>query len=376
MSHFLSNKYKHINKDNMSYLSDENQPEDERRNNAFQAVNAVREAVTIAKRASQPITYEQTLDLVHDLDPELYGEVTTLLARKNESDFVKYYTQKAEAITTEENPVLPTDLIEKELEELEKIVEKDKSKRFLNKRIFDLKNALSYFQPRKISEHKILNKDFYLAERPSFKFSEILYEDEEFKDYKLEDNKVLRLRLLHPDKAEHVIGADLIYEQFNLKTNQARFLVLQYKTWNQKNLNLSSGNIADQFEKLNKNLCQSGFCSNYKGEDEAFGYRLPFCCAFLRPTSYISSADSKLVSTGIHVPICQVLKIKEHEKSLTSKNAKGKAISFNIFDEMFIENMLGSRWLNFKELEDFYESKDIFSHSDRIRVHAQEVNLD
>lgn len=360
----------------MDYLSDEDISEDERRNNAFQTVNAIREAVTIAKRASQPVTYEQTLDLVHDLDPELYTKVTTLLARKNESDLVKFYKQKAEVLSTETEPVTAVDLIEKDLDELEAIIEKDKSKKFLNRRIFDLKNALTYFQPRKISEHKILNKDFYLAERPSFKFSEVLYENEEFKDYKLEDNKVLRLRLLHPDKAEHVIGADLIYEQFNLKTNQVRFLVLQYKTWNQKSLNLSSGNIADQFAKLDKNLCKAGFCSNYKGEEEAFGYRLPFCCAFLRPTSFIASADAKLVSTGIHVPICQVLKIKENEKSLTDKNSKGKAISFNIFDELFIENMLGSRWLNFKELEEFYESKDIFSHTDRIRVHAQEVRLD
>lgn len=360
----------------MSYLSDENFSEDDRRNNAFQAVNAVREAVSIAKRSIQPITYEQTLDLIHDINPSVYEEVTTLLARKNESDFVKYYKQKAEAKSTDEIKIEPTDLITEELEELEAIVERDKSKRFLNKRIFDLKNALTYFQPRKISEHKILNKDFYLAERPSFKFSEILYEDEEFKDYKLEDNKVLRLRLLHPDKAEHVIGADLIYEQFNLKTNQVRFLVLQYKTWNSNSLNLSSGNIADQFNKLDKNLCKSGFCSSYKEESESSKYRLPFCCAFLRPTSYIATADSKLVSSAIHVPICQVLKIKETEKSLTRKNSKGKAISFTIFDELFIENMLGSRWLTFKELEEFYEKKEIFSHVDRIRVHAQEVTFD
>ncbi len=360
----------------MSYFSNEEVNEDDRRNNAFQVVNAVREAISIAKRAYQPITYEQTLDMIHDINPTVYTEVTTLLARKNESDIVKYFKEKAEVKSTDKIKVEPTDLIQEELDELETIVEKDKSKRFLNKRIFDLKNALTYFQPRKISEHKILNKDFYLAERPSFKFSEILYEDEEFKDYKLYDNKVLRLRLLHPDKAEHVIGADLIYEQFNLKTNTVRFLVLQYKTWDSKSLNLSSGNIAEQFTKLDKNLCKAGFCSNYKGEEESSGYRLPFCSAFLRPTSYIATADSKLVSTAIHVPICQVLKIKENEKSLTRKNSKGKAISFTIFDELFIENMLGSRWLNFKELEEFYESKDVFSHVDRIRIHAQEVTFD
>jgi hypothetical protein len=360
----------------MSYFSDNAYNEEDRRNNAFQAVNAVREAVSLARRANQPVTYEQTLDLIEDLNPQLYSEITTLLARKNESDVVKFFKEKAENKSTDQIKIEPIDLINEELDELVEIIEKDKSKRFLNKRIFDLKNALTYFQPRKISEHKILNRDFYLAERPSFKFSETLYKDDEFIDYKLEDNKVLRLRLLHPDKPEHIIGADLIYEQFNLKTNQVRFLVLQYKTWNSNNLNLSSGNIASQFEKLDKNLCKSGFCSNYENEEKTNGYRLPFCSAFLRPTSYIASEDSKLVSTGIHVPICQVLKIKESEKSLTKKNSKGKAISFKIFDELYIENMLGSRWLTFNELEKFYSSKDILGHIDRIRVHAQEVTIE
>lgn len=360
----------------MSYFSDEDYSEDERRNNAYQAVNAVREAVSLAKRTHQPITYEQTLDIISDLNQELYEEVVTLLARKNESDLVKYFKEKALAKSTDEREFSPTELIEEELEELQGIVDKDRTKRFLNKRVFDYKNALEYFQPRKVSEHKILNADFYLAERPSFKISKTLYENEEFKDYQLPNGKVLRLRLLHPDKPEHIIGADLIYEQFNLKTGQARFLVLQYKTWNTKSLNLSSGNIGAQFEKLDKNLCKSGFCSNYEGKKKTGGYRFPYCSAFLRPTSYIASADSKLVSTGIHVPICEVLKIKETEKSLTSKNIKGKAVSYKIFDELYVEQMLGSRWLTFDELKNFYESKDLLSYQDRIRVHAQEVRPD
>lgn len=360
----------------MSYFSDKDYSEDERRNNAYQAVNAVREAISLAKRTHQPVTYEQTLDIINDLNPSLYEEVTTLLARKNESDMVKYFKEKALAQSTDDNEVNPIKLIEEELEELEAIVQQDTSKRFLNKRIFDYKNALEYFQPRKVSEHKILNADFYLAERPSFQISKTLYENEEFKDYELPGGKILRLRLLHPDKPEHIIGADLIYEQFNLKTNQARFLVLQYKTWNTKSLNLSSGNIGLQFEKLDKTLCKSGYCSNYDGEGSNRGYRFPFCSAFLRPTSYIASADSKLVSTGIHVPICEVLKIKENQKSLTSENIKGKAVSYKIFDELYTEQMLGSRWLTFDELHEFYNSKDLLSYQDRIRVHAQEVKPD
>jgi hypothetical protein len=360
----------------MSYFSDEDYHEDERRNSAFQTLNAVREAISLAKRTHQPITYEQTLDLIHDVNPVLYDDFSNLLARKNESDWVKFFKEKAITMSIDGLEIDPIDLIEEELKDLEDILEKDTSARFLKKRILNYKSALEYFQPRKISEHKILNRDFYLADRPEFKISETIYEDDEYKDYKLQDGKILRLRLLHPDKPEHIIGADLIYEQFNLKTNQARFLVLQYKTWNTSSLNLSSGNIGQQFNKLDEHICKSGYCSNYDGEKSANGYRLPFCAAFLRPTSNIVSGDSKLVSTGIHVPICEVLKLKETEKSLTKKNAKGKAVSYKIFDELYVENMLGSRWLTFNELQEFYESKDILSFTDRIRVHAQEVTIE
>ncbi|MCT8341235.1 hypothetical protein MG296_14305 [Flavobacteriaceae bacterium TK19130] len=360
----------------MSYFSDDEYSEDLRRNSAFQALNAIREAVSLAKRTHQPITYEQTLDLIHDLNADVYEEISDLLARKNESDWVKFFKEKAAALSIDGEEITPSEVIEKELKELEEIVAKDKSKRFLNKRILNYKAALEYFQPRKVSEHKILNRDFYLAERPDFKVSETLYKDDEYVDYKLQDDRILRLRLLHPDKPEHIIGADLIYEQFNLATNQARFLVLQYKTWNMSSLNLSSGNIASQFEKLDNNICKSGFCSNSKGKRTSKGYRFPYCSAFLRPTSYIVSGDSKLVSTGIHVPICEVLKIKETNKSLNKKNSKGKAISYKIFDELYVENMLGSRWLTFKELEEFYDSKEILSYTNRIRVHAQEVKID
>lgn len=204
-------------------------------------------------------------------------------------------------------------------------------------------------------------------------FQKKLYENAKVKDYELSGNRILRLRLLHPDKAERIIGSDLVYEQFDLDNQKVRFIHLQYKTWNTNTLYFTQGNIIDQVNKLDENLCKSGFCSSLDGNKYSKNYRFPFCSAFLRPTSHLTKPDSSLVSTGIHIPICMVKKIQETEKKIDKKNSAGKSIGHNIFEELFIDQHIGSRWLSFNELESFYSSKGITNELGRIRVHAQEV---
>lgn len=357
----------------MNYFSNQEMDEGERRDVAFQLVNALREVVSISKKLNQPISYEQTLDFVQDLNPEMYDSITVLLDRKNESDWVKYYKELADAQSTEDKTVNPVDLIEKDLNELDKIALNKENKRFLKKRIRDYKNAIEYFQPRKISEHKILNRDMYLAERKDLKIQGKIYEKEEFVDYRLEKDNVLRLRLLHPDNAENILGADLIYEHIDTKSGYVRFLHMQYKTWNNKTLNFKAGSLSAQIEKMEQNLCKAGYCNNSEGKKTLKNYRMPFCCAFLRPTSKMQNSDSKMVSTGLHVPICEVKKIMETEKSLTKDNVKGKNVSYKIFDELFNARMIGSRWLTYEEHTNFYKERNLLDVDNIIRLHAQEI---
>lgn len=357
----------------MNYFSDNKFEENDRRDISFQLVNALREVVSISKKLNQPISYEQTLDLIQDLNPEIYNSVTILMDRKNENDWVKFYKELADVQSTENTVVDPIDLIKKDLEELNKIALNKGNKRFLNKRIRDYKNAIEYFQPRKISEHKILNRDVYIAERKDLKIRNKIYEREEFIDYKLDNKNVLRIRLLHPDNAENILGADLIYEHLDTKSGYVRFLHMQYKTWNNKSLNFKAGSLDAQIEKMEKHLCKAGFCSNEEGSKSTKNYRLPFCCAFLRPTSKLQSSDSKMVSTGLHIPICEVKKIMENEKSLNRDNVKGKNISYKIFDELFNSRMIGSRWLTFEEHTKFYEDRNLLNVDNIIRLHAQEI---
>ena len=357
----------------MNFFDNDNFEEEDRRDIAFQLTNALREVVSISKKLNQPISYEQTLDLLEDLNPEIYESVTVLMDRKNESEWVKFYKDLAETKSLDGEIVEAVDLIKKDLDELKKTTLNKGNKRTLNKRIRDYENALEYFQPRKISEHKILNRDVYIAERKDLKLMEKIYEREEFIDYKLDNHNVLRLRLLHPDNAENILGADLIYEHLDTIGGNVRFLHMQYKTWNNKTLNFKSGSLDSQIDKMDKKLCASGYCNNSKGTKGLTNYRMPFCCAFLRPTSKLQSSDSKMVSTGLHVPICEVKRIMKNHKSLTPENVKGKNISYKIFDELFNSRMVGSRWLSYEEHTKFYEENNLLDVDHIIRLHAQEI---
>lgn len=106
----------------MNYFQNSNFEEQERRNTAFNLVRAIRDAVSIAKRAQQPITYENAIDMVHDLDSEIYHQIVNLLSVKNESDTVKYYKQMAIAKSEGLFQYKPSDLINQDLKEHQELL--------------------------------------------------------------------------------------------------------------------------------------------------------------------------------------------------------------------------------------------------------------
>lgn len=358
----------------MSYFSDNSINEEERRNDAFQILCALREALTISKRNRQAVPYKRALQLINDISPEIHTDISNLLTKTNQSEIVKYYMQKAEAISKDTNAkISPEQLIEKDLKEERRLLQVGDTTNLIQRKIYELESALEYFHPEDVSENYILNHDFTLTHKHEF-FNKKLYDSAKVKDYGLSGNRILRVRLLHPDKAERVIGSDLVYEQFDLINQKVRFIHIQYKTWNTKALYFSEGNIIDQIAKLDKNICQSGYCQNEKGSKHSENYRFPYCSAFLRPTSFLTKPDSSLISSGIHIPICMVKKIKQADnKKIDRKNSAGKSIGHTIFEELFIDKHIGSPWISIDELEKFYKEKGITSETGRIRIHAQEV---
>lgn len=358
-----------------NYYLDENVSEEERRDTAFQTVNAIRESVTLARNSTQPIRYEFAFDIIYDLDPKLYDSIITLLTTKNENETVKYYKEEAEAISTVEEPVTPIDLIDKELLRVDGIIVSAKTKTtYMLKRKFELSAAKEYFTPRTQSEHKSLSHDFYLRGRDE-ELGSPKYSNDSYKDYKISKTKILRLRLLHPDKEEAVLGVDLVYEHFDLANKRVRFAHMQYKTWNNYVL-YSSGtnNLLNQIQKMEDNLCKSGYCKGPKSKNRA-DYRFPYCSGFLRPTSKIQDGDSKLITTGLHIPICQVRNLFTRDNKITKENSKDRSIKGHIFEELFMSAIAGSRWISIDELDSFYTEKGISSIMHNIRVHAQEVDI-
>ncbi|HEY9008747.1 MAG TPA: hypothetical protein VIM75_21565 [Ohtaekwangia sp.] len=359
----------------MTYFSDNSIGEDERRNNAFTLLCAVREAVTIAKRAQQHIPYKKTLTLINELNPEAYKDINDLITKTNESEIVKYYKQKASLLSKEKGKeVKPEDLIETDLNEERRLLLVSNDADLIKRKILELEVALEHFKPDDISENSILNSDFSLTSRHKF-FEKKIYESAKIKDYELSGNRLLRLKLLHPDKAERIIGTDLVYEKFDLETEQVRFMHLQYKTWNTNTLYFSQGNLIEQIEKMDKNLCQSGYCNSETGTNHSNEYRFPHCSAFLRPTSFLTKPDSTLISSGLHIPICAIRKIQKTDNKISNRNTRGTSIGHKIFEELFIENFIGSRAIAISELEEFYVDRGVASDLGRIRVHAQEVKL-
>lgn len=355
------------------YKSDKIQ-EGDKRNSAFQTANAVREAISLASKRPQPITYEHALNYIHDIAPEHYEEISKLLNNKNESDKVKYFKDLSDYEKSQGNDVEPIDLIESEINRLELIIRDAESKAGLRQELGRLKAAKEYFTPRQLSEHKLLSHDYFLAERPYF--AKKIYENDSYKDYKLSEREALRLRLLHPDNAETILGVDMIYEQFDLLKERVRFVHMQYKAWDTQAFYITDPRMQKQIGKMQKHLCDGGFCNGKHGKNHTKLYRLPYCSGFLRPTSNKDAPSSKMKTTGHHLPICEVLRmINSGEKKITKENIKGKSISDKIFEESFNANMLGSRWIPMNELDEFYTSVGLNYISDTIRVHAQEVYI-
>ncbi len=356
----------------MSYFSDNSIEAEERRNNAFTALCALRECITIAKQSDSTISYKRALAFLKDINPSVYTDIKNLLTQTNESEIVKYYKQVAESLSNKGEEITPLELIEKEIERNRTLLDGETEGASIWKKIFELEAAREYFLPEQITENRLLNHDFTLEGRDSF-FGKKIYNSEKLKDYKLSKDRILRLRFLHPDKAEHILGADLIYEQFNLKAQEVRFVHLQYKTWDDKILYFSNGNLLNQVEKLFTNMCNSGYCYGEHGDNLPEKFRLPYCSSFLRPTSKVNKPDSKLLTSGIHVPICVTKVLANQGNKLTKFNCAQDSVSFKIFEELFINNLIGSRFISFEELEFFYQEKGINSEVARIRVHAQEV---
>lgn len=350
---------------------------------SFQMLVCMRDVISIAKKTSTMPTYERSLELFHDFSPELYLQISTNLPQRNLSDEAKLYVALAEVESKKlQKEVTPLEVLddqisdfEEKLEEIDKTEDYD-SYRVLSQKVGNLGEVRKSLKPRKLSENRILNRDNALADRRDYG-AQFVQSDDFRVDYRLSKTKYLRIRLLHPDKPEHVTGADLIYEQHNEKTGMVRILMLQYKTWENGILYFSqAANLSDQAQKMHDNLCKKDFCLTQKTSEGKVAYRFPCCSGFLRPTDKLQFEKSKLVSSGVHIPICQIIDLIDAGKISISRDNFGLSIlDQDLFEPLFNRGFIGSGWIPEKELKEFYEEKGIIEKGDSVTFFVREITM-
>jgi len=347
--------------------------EQKRLNSEWVSVNAFREVLKIAHSGDlRKSTYDEALELGGEIYPELLDEENSLLRRERQSSITKEYIQKAKLISKRErNKIRAIDLVYKDITELESLIELDtkKGNEQLVKRLSLIQRAKEELELIKHSENQLIFRDAYNAERnlPT------LFLGKASKTYQLSSDNKLRIRVLHPDKPEHITGADLIYEYHDKESGKVNLVFVQYKIWEDKKLSLSDKRLKEQIDRLKSHTCSIGLCQCKENNED---FRFPFCTSFLRPTDALQRADQELISRGEHIPICKIEKVKSTGirggEYLEYKKIKSISISSMLFEDLFNRGKLGSRSLTIKELEELYKQSNIIDSSDTVIVYAQE----
>lgn len=342
-------------------------------------LNAFRGLAKIATKGDfAKATYDNALELGGALYPELLSRDSSILRRERESDTTKEYRQRAQLKSIKHaSTVLPITLLQTDIDELKDLLaiakqNKNRSKvDQLKRRMALLTAAADELNPVPHTENQLIFRDALAVDRivPSHGSGKA------YRDFTLPDENILRVRVLHPDKPEHITGADIIYERHDVGSERASIVAVQYKIWEDKVLYLNDERMQGQLSRLRSFTCQNDLCAAPKGDA---GYRFPCCAAFLRPTDKLQRADQSYVSSGEHLPLCQIDACKSLSARGTDileyKKIRNSSLSAEIFEQLFNKGRIGSRLLTYEELQELYEQHEVAANLDTVVIYAQEFS--
>lgn len=340
-------------------------------------LNAVRDLIKLAVQGdSSKSTYKSALDLGAVICPEILGPDVSILQQDRESDLTKEYRQRATYRSIRENEsISPLSLVIQDIEEFESLlttanVSNDKTKTDkLKRKLLRLRSSEEELNPDKSSENQLIFRDAYKIDRGF----PVLTETNNSRTYELYGEDLLTIRVLHPEKAEHITGADLVYERFDEVTKKVVIAFVQYKIWESRKMSLSDPRMQEQIKRMKGFLCDKDICKN-RGEIRQ--YRFPCCSAFLRPTDKLQSPNQAFISTGEHLPICYLNECESTSlrgaRVLEYENIRNISLSHEMFEELFSQGKIGSKPLSLEELAILYEDSSIISKKDRVLLYAQE----
>lgn len=343
-------------------------------------VNAVRGLTKIASKGdARKSTYDIALEFGGELYPALLGADASILRRQRESDTAKEYRQRARLKSIKGGTeITASALIRKDIEELKDLLEVAKREKHERAKVDQLKRRLAVFveaekelNPVPHTENQLIFRDALAVQRTV----PALRSGKAYRDFELPDGNILRVRVLHPDKPEHITGADIIYERHSPHEESARIVAVQYKIWDNKMMYLTDGRMKAQLSRLKSFTCEKTICNQPLTEHS---YRFPCCAGFLRPTDKLQRSDQSFVSSGEHLPICRLDECKTVSdrgvERLEYAKMRDISLSSEMFEQLFNKGKIGSRLLGYEELKEFYEQYQVSTEEDSVVIYAQEFS--
>jgi hypothetical protein len=308
------------------------------------------------------------------LAPDFFGRLN-LLKRDRESALAIEYRQKADLESLNKNEkVFPASLVKRDIATWRNYLNRPdiEDRDAVVNRLHKLNQVLTEIEPQFYTENRLIARDMSIGDDLPYVSKEVHYHD-----IALPKGRILRLRLVHPDAPEDITGIDILYEHHHIALKKARLAATQYKIWEKQTLYTSQSKVEDQLERLRCTFCsdENGLCKEDENDTDRHLYRLKYCSAFLRPTNKLQESDTKFASTGYHIPICRVAQHWENTdvgKKLTYDSIKNEALTQHTFEELFSNEMLGSRWIPHEELEDLYNRYGLLKPGETAIIHAQD----
>jgi hypothetical protein len=328
-------------------------------------VTALRDVLKLGRQ--EQVSYPEAMAEGAGLFPDLLSRKTSILHRAFEKPAIRAFREKAIAASTKERKnIEPADIVQREIKELEALIKVSTgSTKDMKRELTQLQKHLRYFTATAQSEHAIVYADVYQRNRPTLPGPSVSFSSG--REYSLGKGRHLRVRMLHPDKAEHITGADVVYEVSDHQIRFARVAFAQYKMWDKERIAWSQIKSA-QLRRMEDQLCKRDRCKDTSHPRER--YRMPCCSAFLRLTQKLQDPESRLISAGRFIPICQLP--DERKGSLELPEIASRSVTSDLFEAAFGEGLVGSDWLPFDEIEALYRKTKIFTAHDRLIIYAQE----
>jgi hypothetical protein len=338
--------------------------------------SALRDGMSHATGKPEAATYKQAEALGIQTAPELYQSVNRILGRPKESTLAQEIRQTARAQSRLENRVIPAlEYLQGEIGRLKNQIEaasdSEDDAHLLENKLDKLQAVYQEIKPQEKREVSLILGDAIKSglDLPS------VFEGDDYKDYRLNEERILRVRVAHLMALEDKVGCDLIYENLNYKKKTARLVIIQYKTWENNSLHYNPREAA-QYERLEGFACKCHLCD---GDSVTYRtYRLPNCAAFVRPTDRLQDPASQIVSSSLHIPVCVIkgswVPNQNGGKSLRRGHIEYRSLSHKTFGELFGNAMVGSKEISWDTMTDLYKAYGILTADERVVVHMQTVS--